>query len=85
MTSDSSYPTMNEIMELLPYCIPNQWTSQMALLPREMWTIPPNIEKILLKIYDTDFPWEKSPFKGMRKMWIRDINSSPTTVREEKE
>ena len=74
--------TIEEIMEILPYCIPNQWRTQMALLPKDMWDIPPNIEKVLLKIYDTDFPWEKPPFKGMRRMWIRDI--SHTKVTEEK-
>ena len=69
---DVSHPTITEIMELLPYCIPKQWTSQMALLPRSMWSIPPNLERVLLKIYETDFPWDETPFKGYRRMWIRD-------------
>ena len=78
--NDTSYPTIIEIMKILPYCIPNQWTSQMALLPRSMWRIPPNIEEVLLKIYDTNFPWDEAPLKGCRRIWVRDI--SPTSKTE---
>ena len=74
--------TLKELMEILPYCIPSQWTSQMALLPRNMWSIPHKIEEVLLKIYETDFPWEEPPYKGARRIWIRGVSHTNVTEKE---
>jgi len=75
--------TQEEFKRLFPYCIPEQWRVQMLLFGKNDWTlIPEDLRDTLTKIFDTDFPWELTPMKGYRKMWIR---SEFTTKREEVE
>ena len=63
--------TMEEFKRLFPYCIPEQWRVQMALFGKDDWSlIPIDLRDTITKIFETDFPWEKTPMRGARRIWL---------------
>lgn len=63
--------SMEDLKKLLPYCIPEKWTLWMLHFGKDDWQIPEEIKETLTKIFDTDFPWEETPMKGYRKIWLK--------------
>lgn len=63
--------TTKEFKALFPFCIPERWRVQMALFAKKDWSlIPVELRDTMTKIFETDFPWDRTPMKGYRRIWI---------------